>query len=401
MKEVKKESFYKKTNFWIVVCAFLLIVLVFVIRFFVVAYTSVPKIELIGEAEIMIDLNEEYKDPGVKASLNNKDVSDKVEIEGKVNTKKAGNYKIIYSIENDRNQKRRSVSRTVIVLDNIKPAITLKGSAEYFVGLDSEYKDPGYISIDNVDGDITKKVKVESDVNTKELGSYQVNYTVEDSSGNKAEAIRIVRVVDLTKPTLTLKGDSTIRLKLNQKYTEPGYTATDNVDGNLTEDVKVTGTVNSSVVGVYILKYTVKDKMNNEITKSRTVYVGNQADQDRTTYISISISQQKLWYYKNNALIISSNIVTGHKNKHDTPKGTFRIRSKTRNTYLTGVDYRSFVYYWMPIYGQVGLHDATWRSSFGGNIYTYNGSHGCINLPFNVAKTIFETAPIGTKVTVY
>lgn len=401
MKEVKKEPFYKKNNFWIIVCAFLLIVLVFVIRHFIVAYTSIPKIELLGDSEIMLEINEKFVDPGVKATLNNKDVTDKVEINGEVNTKKAGEYELVYSIKNEKNKKQRSVSRKVTVLDNVAPAITLKGSAEYFVGLDSEYKDPGYISIDNVDGDITDKVKVDSDVNTKELGSYEVRYTIEDSSGNKSEALRIVRVVDLTKPTLTLKGDTKIRLKLNQKYTEPGFTAKDNVDGDITGQVKVTGSVNSYVVGVYILKYTVKDKMNNETTKQRTVYVGDQNDQDRTTYINISISEQKIWYYKNGSLVVSSNIVTGQRYKHDTPKGTFRIRSKTRNTYLTGPDYRSFVYYWMPIYGQVGIHDATWRSSFGGNIYTYNGSHGCINLPFNVAKTIFETAPVGTKVTVY
>lgn len=401
MKEVKKEPFYKKNNFWIIVCAFLLIVLVFVIRHFIVAYTSIPKIELLGDSEIMLEINEKFVDPGVKATLNNKDVTDKVETKGEVNTKKAGEYELVYSIKNEKNKKQRSVSRKVTVLDNVAPAITLKGSAEYFVGLDSEYKDPGYISIDNVDGDITDKVKVDSDVNTKELGSYEVKYTIEDSSGNKSEALRIVRVVDLTKPTLTLKGDTKIRLKLNQKYTEPGFTAKDNVDGDITGQVKVTGSVNSYVVGVYILKYTVKDKMNNETTKQRTVYVGDQNDQDRTTYINISISEQKIWYYKNGSLVVSSNIVTGQRYKHDTPKGTFRIRSKTRNTYLTGPGYRSFVYYWMPIYGQVGIHDATWRSSFGGNIYTYNGSHGCINLPFNVAKTIFDTAPVGTKVTVY
>ena len=146
--EVNKKPFYKTNNFWIVVCAVLLIILIFVVRYFVVAYTSVPKIELIGESEILLDLNEKFVDPGVKATLNNQDVTDKVKIEGKVNNKKSGDYKLIYSIENDKNKKRRSVTRKVKVLDSIPPAITLKGSAEYFVGLDSEYKDPGYISID-------------------------------------------------------------------------------------------------------------------------------------------------------------------------------------------------------------------------------------------------------------
>lgn len=401
MEENKKIPFYKKSGLWVFLIAILFIVLIFLVRYYVVAYTSVPQIELIGDAEIMLDLNEEFEDPGAKAILNNKDVSKNIKIEGEVDTSKVGNYEIIYSIENEKKEKKRSVSRTVVILDNVKPAITLKGSVEYFVGLNSEYKDPGFVSIDNVDGDITKKVKIEEHVDTSKLGSYDVKYTVLDTSGNKAEAIRIVRVVDLTKPVLTLKGDSVIKLKLNQKYIEPGYSAKDNVDGDLTNKVTISGSVNSYVIGVYILKYTVKDSMDNVSTKTRTVHIGDQADQDRATNIKVSITDQRIWFYKNNILIITSPVVTGHRYKHDTPKGSFRIKSKTTNTYLVGPDYRSFVNYWMPIYGGVGLHDATWRNSFGGTIYTYNGSHGCINLPFNVAKTIYDNAPVGTKVVVY
>ena len=73
---------------------------------------------------------------------------------------------------------------------------------------------------------------------------------------------------------------------------------------------------------------------------------------------------------------------------HDTSKGVFKIRGKSRNVYLIGPDYKSFVNYWMPIYGDVGLHDASWRWSFGGDIYTYNGSHGCVNLPMKTAAYI-------------
>ena len=401
-EEKTYKPFFKRSELWIVLITILLIALIIVIRYFIVSYGSVPKIELIGDSEIMLDLNEEFIDPGVKATLNNKDVTDKVIVEGKVDTSKVGNYKIVYSVENNKNKKRRSVSRKVIILDNVKPAITLKGSAEYFVGIDSEYKDPGYVAIDNVDGDITDKVKIESTVDTKKLGSYQVVYTVEDSSGNNVETTRVVRVIDATKPVLNLLGKTSMHIDLNAKYTEPGYKATDNIDGDITNRVVVSGSVNNTIVGTYQIKYTVKDSNNNTTTKTRTVKVGNQADQDRATNIQVSISKQKIWFYKNNKLIVTSSIVTGHRNKHDTPKGTYRILSKSRNTYLTGPGYRSFVNYWMPINSRgVGLHDATWRSSFGGSIYTYNGSHGCINLPFNVAKIIYSNAPVGTKVSVY
>ena len=117
----------------------------------------------------------------------------------------------------------------------------------------------------------------------------------------------------------------------------------------------------------------------------------------------VSIDKQKLWYYKNGKLKLTSSVVTGMKNSWDTITGTFRIRNKARNTYLVGADYRSFVNYWMLVdYGtQIGLHDATWRSSFGGSIYKYNGSHGCVNLPYGVARTIYNSASVGTLVLIY
>ena len=124
---------------------------------------------------------------------------------------------------------------------------------------------------------------------------------------------------------------------------------------------------------------------------------------NRKTYIMISIKQQKLWFYKKGQLILTSKVVTGNKRAgHSTPKGTYKIRAKSRSAYLVGRDYVSFVNYWMLIDRgtQIGLHDATWRSKFGGSIYKSNGSHGCINLPFKTAKKIYSKAPTGTKVIV-
>lgn len=120
------------------------------------------------------------------------------------------------------------------------------------------------------------------------------------------------------------------------------------------------------------------------------------------TYIFVSIKNQKMWYYKYGKLKLSSKVVTGNKGNHDTPKGTFKIQSKARNIYLIGDDYKSWVNYWMLINPkfQIGLHDATWRSTFGGTIYKWNGSHGCVNLPYKTAQKIYNTVPVGTKVIV-
>jgi len=120
------------------------------------------------------------------------------------------------------------------------------------------------------------------------------------------------------------------------------------------------------------------------------------------TYIEVNLSSQHLWFYKNGECILSTSLVSGKVSSgHNTPTGIFSIYGKSTNTYLVGEDYRSFVNYWMPFYGGYGLHDATWRGSFGGDIYLYGGSHGCVNLPLSSAATIFNNAPVGTKVILY
>jgi len=118
------------------------------------------------------------------------------------------------------------------------------------------------------------------------------------------------------------------------------------------------------------------------------------------TYITIDISDQKIVLYKNNDVLVTSNITTG-KNSTPTNIGLFKIYNKERSRYLIGEDYKSYVEYWMPFDGGIGLHDASWRNKFGGEIYKKNGSHGCVNLPPEVAQTIYENVKIGTKVLVH
>lgn len=127
-------------------------------------------------------------------------------------------------------------------------------------------------------------------------------------------------------------------------------------------------------------------------------YTAKFIKKNTKTYIKVSISKQKLWYYKKGKLKYSSNVVTGLRNEHDTPRGTFTIQGKMRKVYLIGEDYKTYVNYWMPFNGPYGLHDATWRSYFGGTIYKYNGSHGCVNLPYKTAKYLYNHVPVGTVV---
>lgn len=120
------------------------------------------------------------------------------------------------------------------------------------------------------------------------------------------------------------------------------------------------------------------------------------------SYVEINLTAQHLFVYEDGKLVIESDFVSGNVAKgHGSPTGAFAVTYTTTDAVLRGEDYETPVKYWMPFAGDVGMHDATWRKSFGGNIYKTNGSHGCINLPLSVAKTIYETIEKGDPVLVY
>lgn len=120
------------------------------------------------------------------------------------------------------------------------------------------------------------------------------------------------------------------------------------------------------------------------------------------SYVEINLTAQHLFVYDKGKLIVESDFVSGNVAKgHSSPTGAFGLTYKTMNAVLRGEDYETPVTYWMPFAGDVGMHDATWRKSFGGNIYKTGGSHGCINLPPSVAKTIYGVVDKNYAVLVY
>lgn len=120
------------------------------------------------------------------------------------------------------------------------------------------------------------------------------------------------------------------------------------------------------------------------------------------TYVEINLTAQHLFYYKNGELVIESDFVSGNPFRgNDTPGGAYSITYKERDATLKGQNYRTPVSYWMPFNGNIGMHDSSWRSTYGGTIYRSNGSHGCINLPPAAAKTIFENIEQGVPVLCY
>ena len=117
-------------------------------------------------------------------------------------------------------------------------------------------------------------------------------------------------------------------------------------------------------------------------------------------YVEVDLSDQSVELYKDNDIILTTLCVTG-KDSTPTRIGYFPIKYKTYDTYLKGLGYNCHVYYWMPFDGGIGLHDAAWRDEFGGDIHFNNGSHGCVNMPHDAAKTIYENVSTGTKVLVH
>ena len=120
------------------------------------------------------------------------------------------------------------------------------------------------------------------------------------------------------------------------------------------------------------------------------------------TYVEINLTAQHLFFYKNGSLVVESDFVSGNISKnYDTPTGIYGLTYKQKDAVLKGENYASPVDFWMPFCNNVGMHDASWRSSFGGGIYKTSGSHGCINLPRSAAQKIFENIEEGDPVIVY
>ena len=120
------------------------------------------------------------------------------------------------------------------------------------------------------------------------------------------------------------------------------------------------------------------------------------------SYVEINLTAQHLYVYVDGKVVVETDFVSGNlKNNWDTPTGIWGLTYKTKDAVLRGDNYETPVDYWMPYAGNVGMHDATWRDDFGGNIYKRDGSHGCINLPWGKAKQIYGYVSKGFPVIVY
>ncbi len=130
-------------------------------------------------------------------------------------------------------------------------------------------------------------------------------------------------------------------------------------------------------------------------------YVKGQEDIG-DSYVEIDLGKQHLYLYINGEVTVESDFVSGNMSRgFGTPAGIFGLTYKERNATLRGQNYATPVHYWMPFNGNVGMHDATWRKAFGGDIYKTAGSHGCVNLPKDMAAQIYDQVEKGFPVICY
>ena len=233
-----------------------------------------PKFKLNKGDTIELKYGETYKESGYKITKFGKDYSKKVKIKKNINLKKLGTYKVTYEVKIYGITFKKT--RTVKIIDDEKPTITLTGNENISICPNGEYKEEGYTATDNYDGDITKKVKVTTKDNI-------ITYLVKDSSGNQAKITRTINEEDKIAPIITLKGNKTINIYLGNTWSEPGYTATDNCDNDITNSVVKSGSVNVNKLGTYKITYTVKDSSGNQAVIERNVKVIS-----KPTYNSVS-----------------------------------------------------------------------------------------------------------------
>ncbi len=225
-----------------------------------------PRIVLKGKSQEIINYKEKYVEKGYSAKILGKDLTEDVKVEGKVDYNKLGDYKIKYIVSVG--GIKFTEERIVKVRDTSKPAITLNGEKETYVCPNTKYKDEGAKAYDNYDKDITNKIKTEQKDDS-------VVYTVSDSSKNTASVTRKLIYEDKAAPEIKLNGGEEVYVSVGGSFDDPGYTASDNCDGDITSKVKRSGEVNVNNQGSYELVYTALDSNNNKSEVKRKVIVSN------------------------------------------------------------------------------------------------------------------------------
>ena len=243
------------------------------LHFIVSAHNGPPvspdqiSISLNGPQELSVEHGGTYEELGATAQFTDHEgvVTDlPVIIQGTVDPDRFCNQLVLYTAQMGGAVQR--IYRFVRIVDTTAPVITLTASPDYYTLPGTPYVEEGFTALDACDGDLTEKV-----ICTEENGV--VTYQVTDASGNTATATRTIHYYDPTPPSLDLLGGQTIILSAGQSYEDPGYTAWDKYDYDLTSQVTCDGEINNMIPGIYKTRYSVTNGYGNTTELERTVYV--------------------------------------------------------------------------------------------------------------------------------
>ena len=271
----------------------------------ITVFDPAPKITIFGSAAMNLSPGDSFTDPGIFAydawegeilpvvrsgnATTVMDVTDYNSTSGATDwlvrqSSPPGIYHLVYSAV-DSSESTGTATRILTIRDIVPPTISLTGSSFVTHEAVTSFQDPGYSAYDSLDGDLTANVNVtvfpivteQEPIGTK-LESYSLSYSVSDSSGNVASSVtRTVKVVDTTKPVITLSGGSTVNVNRGSSFQDPGYAAYDSLDGDLTENVTIDGlaSLDLNQTGSHSLTYNVLDSSSNLAQVDRTIYVAD------------------------------------------------------------------------------------------------------------------------------
>lgn len=210
-----------------------------------------------------MDFGSEYTPESISVCYGNKFKCHSIDVSlyNNVDTSKLGDYEVIYSVAHGKNKK--DIVRKVTVVDRVDPVI--KSSDSLSLCPNSNNYDIDYSATDNYDGDITDKV-------SKDVFDDKLILSVSDSSNNNVSKVIDLKREDITLPSISLNGDETVYIPVGTDFADPGYSAYDNCDGDITDKVSVSGNVGNSS-GNYSINYSVSDDHGNTFSLKRNIVV--------------------------------------------------------------------------------------------------------------------------------
>lgn len=322
---------------------------------------------------------------------------------------KVDNEKLSLAIDYYNEQAANSINAKIIKKNNtysIKKEVcgSIINKDKFIKTFNAHIKKNGYITKDLALSDfyIQPSVTSEDLKDIIEVANKCSTWSVTYNNGSKYTA-ELFKDVIIKDSTLVFNDDflDNVTSEVYDSYTkigEPKQFKTFNGD-----DIIVSGgTLGTEVDKMKEKKALMEAFHKGKSLKDRTPIYTSKLNGIGNTYIEVSIEAQHCWVYKDGNLLMNTDVVTGTSSKHDTPTGVYYISERINGKYLKGENYKTWVNKWMRLTGNgIGLHDASWRSSFGNTIYKSSGSHGCINLPKQFAYDLYDNTYVGMPVVIY